>query len=56
MSHLRLLRDVSRILNGATGKVVHEITTDPRFAGGRLARASRQELLAWLSDYHLTPG
>jgi len=28
MAHLRMLRDVSRALNGATGKVVHEILPD----------------------------
>jgi len=32
---------------------LHEVTTDPRFTGGRLARATRQELLAWLSDYRI---
>jgi CYTH domain-containing protein len=37
-------------------RCIHEITTDPRFTGGRLAHTSRQELLAWLSDYNLTPG
>ncbi|WP_301239344.1 hypothetical protein [Polycladomyces subterraneus] len=28
IQHLRTIRDVSRIVNGSTGKVVHEITTD----------------------------
>lgn len=28
----------------------------PRFTGGQLAHASRQELLAWLDDYNLTLG
>ena len=28
MDHLRALRDVSRVANGATGKVVHEVMTD----------------------------
>jgi hypothetical protein len=28
MNHLRLLRDVSRAVNGGTGKVVHEVTCD----------------------------
>ncbi|HJY74862.1 MAG TPA: hypothetical protein VJ347_24055, partial [Streptosporangiaceae bacterium] len=35
-------------------RCTHEITTDPRFTGGQLAHASRQELLAWLCDYNLT--
>jgi glycogen debranching enzyme len=28
MGHMRLLRDVSRAINGSTGKVVHEISSD----------------------------
>lgn len=28
-----------------------EVTDDARFAGGRLARTQRNELLAWLSEY-----
>jgi hypothetical protein len=28
MDHLRALRDVSRVANGSTGKVVHEVVTD----------------------------
>jgi glycogen debranching enzyme len=28
MDHLRLLRDVSRAINGDTGKIVHEVVTD----------------------------
>ena len=28
MSHLRSIRDVSRVTNGSTGKVVHEVVTD----------------------------
>jgi CYTH domain-containing protein len=31
--------------------VVAEVTDDPRFTGGRLVRARRHELLAWLGDY-----
>ena len=34
---------------------IHEITSDVRFTGGRLAHASQQDLLTWLSDYNLTP-
>ncbi|MEY9948968.1 hypothetical protein [Kitasatospora sp. GAS1066B] len=30
---------------------VAEVTTDPRFTGGRLARAERGELLGWLAEY-----
>jgi CYTH domain-containing protein len=37
-------------------RCVHEVTTDARFAGGRLAHTPRRELLAWLGDYDLTPG
>jgi len=32
---------------------LHEVTSDPRFTGGRLARTSRPELLAWLDDYRI---
>src|SRR5215204_3853345 len=28
MNHLRSIRDVSRVVNGSTGKVVHEVVTD----------------------------
>ena len=28
MDHLRAIRDVSRVINGSTGKVVHEVVTD----------------------------
>lgn len=31
--------------------VVAEVTDDARFTGGRLARAVRAELLAWLAEY-----
>ncbi|MCI3272476.1 hypothetical protein [Streptomyces cylindrosporus] len=34
---------------------VVEVTDDARFTGGRLVRASRQELLAWLAEYGLRP-
>ncbi len=36
-------------------EVVAEVTDDPRFSGGRLARAERDELLAWLAEYGVTP-
>jgi CYTH domain-containing protein len=32
-------------------RCLHEVTTDPRFTGGRLVHATRPELLAWLNDY-----
>jgi hypothetical protein len=37
-------------------RCIHEITTDTRFTGGRLAVASRQELLAWLNEYKISFG
>ncbi|MCX4749428.1 hypothetical protein OG455_28625 [Kitasatospora sp. NBC_01287] len=38
------------------GAAVAEVTGDPRFTGGRLARAGRAELLDWLAEYGLEPG
>ncbi len=32
-----------------------EITSDLRFTGGRLATASRKELVMWLAEYGITP-
>ncbi|MDX6346012.1 MAG: hypothetical protein QOF84_802 [Streptomyces sp.] len=37
-------------------EVVAEVTADPRFTGGRLARTSREELLAWLAEFRLVVG
>lgn len=37
------------------GYSVAEVTDDVRFTGGRLARTSRPELLAWLAEYGVTP-
>jgi CYTH domain-containing protein len=34
---------------------IAEVTDDPRFTGGRLARTERAELLAWLAEYGVTP-
>ena len=34
---------------------VAEVTDDARFAGGRLARTSRPELLEWLAEYRVRP-
>jgi CYTH domain-containing protein len=31
--------------------IVREVSADPRFTGGRLVRASRQELETWLLEY-----
>ncbi len=44
MEHLRLLRDVSRALNGSTGKVVHEIICDGSvYFGNNAARGDTNE-------------
>jgi hypothetical protein len=32
-----------------------EVIDDPRFTGGRLARTQRNELVAWLTEYGITP-
>lgn len=34
---------------------VAEVTDDPRFTGGRLVRASRDEVLIWLDEYGIRP-
>jgi CYTH domain-containing protein len=34
---------------------IAEVTDDPRFTGGRLARTQRYDLLRWLSEYGITP-
>jgi CYTH domain-containing protein len=34
--------------------IAHEVSTDSRFTGGFLVRASRQDVETWLSDYGLT--
>ncbi len=31
--------------------ILHEVSTDERFTGGRLARASRDDITAWLLEY-----
>ena len=33
---------------------VAEVTADPRFSGGRLAAATREEMLGWLSEHGVT--
>ncbi len=35
------------------GYVVADVSGDPRFTGGRLARTSREELISWLAEYRL---
>ncbi|MFE2866306.1 hypothetical protein [Embleya sp. NPDC059259] len=37
------------------GECVAEVTHDVRFTGGRLVRASRDELLRWLAEYGIRP-
>ncbi|WP_433894228.1 hypothetical protein [Streptomyces sp. CA-111067] len=38
--------------------IVSEVTDDPRFTGGRLVQAHRDDLISWLDDYgiKLNPG
>lgn len=36
--------------------ILHEVTADPRFTGGQLVRASRQQIQAWLSEYGISLG
>lgn len=36
--------------------LVHEVSADPRFTGGSLAHASRQEIQAWLLEYGIQFG
>lgn len=36
-------------------EIVAEVTDDDRFSGGRLACARRDELVAWLAEYGVTP-
>ena len=31
--------------------ILHEVSTDERFTGGQLVRASRQDVKSWLSEY-----
>jgi hypothetical protein len=37
------------------GYVHAEITDDPRFTGGRLAVAPREDLISWLAQYGISP-
>ena len=34
--------------------ILHEVSTDLRFTGGRLVCASRQDISNWLSDYNIS--
>jgi hypothetical protein len=43
LDHLRALRDVSRVLNGDSGKVVHEVVTDGTVYFGALADAGNTD-------------
>ncbi|GHJ07024.1 hypothetical protein TPA0907_13910 [Micromonospora humidisoli] len=36
-------------------QIVAEVTDDPRFTGGSLVHAHRDDLLGWLADYGITP-
>jgi CYTH domain-containing protein len=33
--------------------LLHEVSTDPRFTGGELARASREEVRSWLAEFRI---
>jgi hypothetical protein len=45
MGHLRLLRDVSRAINGSTGKLVHEISSDGAvYFGNNTAKGNVNEI------------
>jgi CYTH domain-containing protein len=33
--------------------ILHDVSTDERFTGGRLVRASRQDLQTWLAEYRI---
>ncbi len=33
--------------------VIADVTADPRFTGGHLARAQRQDLITWLTEYRI---
>jgi CYTH domain-containing protein len=37
------------------GYIHAEVTHDPRFTGGRLALASREDLISWLAHYGISP-
>ena len=35
--------------------ICHEVSSDPRFSGGQLVCASRQDVRTWLSEYGISP-
>jgi CYTH domain-containing protein len=35
---------------------IAEVTDDPRFTGGKLARTHRRDLIAWLAEFGVDPG
>jgi CYTH domain-containing protein len=37
------------------GYIHAEITSDPRFTGGRLATVTREDLISWLTGYGISP-
>ncbi len=37
------------------GYIHIEVTEDPRFTGGRLAQAPREDLISWLTEYGISP-
>ena len=59
MGHLRLLRDVSRAINGSTGKVVHEVSSDGTvYFGNNASKGDINEigLFATAVDLRAKPG
>jgi len=34
--------------------LLHEVSTDRRFTGGELARASREDVTSWLAEFRIT--
>jgi hypothetical protein len=54
VEHLRLIRDVSRIVNGSTGKVVHEVVTDGSvYFGSTASPGNTNETAQFASAVHL---
>ncbi|MQA98670.1 MAG: glycogen debranching protein [Actinobacteria bacterium] len=54
MAHLRTIKDVSRIVNGTTGKVVHEIMTDGSvYWGANDDRGNTNETSQFATAVHL---
>jgi glycogen debranching enzyme len=54
VEHLRTIRDVSRIINGGTGKVVHEVVTDGSvYFGNNEAPGNTNETAQFATAVHL---